>query len=771
MPRLQSQAKKREYIYIFKIKKTMIESIILKNAASFDSTGVQIDNLKKVNFIYGSNGCGKTTISNFLLNPIDPKFPNCSATWKNGTELKTLVYNKEFRVKNFDKGKLEGVFTLGEATKEQKKVIEEKTEKLKQFKIDGEKIRISQNLHKEKQEALESDFKEFAWNSIYKKYQNIFKEAFVGSMRSGDLFKSRLLQELTTNKENLQTIDELKEKASTIFGEIPQNLNSISQIDFDRIIEIEKDPIWKKIIVGKAVVDIAKLIQKLNINDWVNHGRSYIQENDICPFCQQPTITVKFKNQLESYFDETYLKDIEFLKLLKQEYSTLITTIINELNSTELMQKDLKNSKLNLDKFSSSLKTLISQNTTNNEYQNNKLKEPSRSVELVSQNELLTQISELITTANKEIKKHNDIVLDYSNQRNNLVKAIWKFLIEEFKSEIDRFSATRKGLETGYNAIETQLKNKLKDYSDLNSEIKELSKNVTSIQPTIDEINRLLKSYGFNSFEIVPATEEGFYKIQRENGEIAESTLSEGEITFITFLYFLQHAKGGSTEDNVNEERILVIDDPISSLDSNVLFVVSTLIKEILKDVKSDKGNIKQVILLTHNVYFHKEVSYEGLNRKGEKPQFWILRKNYKFSTIQHYNDQNPIQSSYELLWRDIKEWERNSGITIQNTMRRILENFFSILGNKRDDFLIGKFQTQEEREICRSLLSWVNEGSHTFSDDLYIEAPDGMIVKYLKVFQDIFKHTRNIGHYNMMMGISDETEEVEQEVEIALAN
>jgi len=437
------------------------------------------------------------------------------------------------------------------------------------------------------------------------------------------------------------------------------------------------------------------------------------------------------------------------------------------------MQKELKNSKLNLDKFSSLLKTLISQNTTNNEYLNNKLKEPSRSVELVSQNELLTQISEFITTANEEIKKHNDIVLDYSNQRNNLVNAIWRYLIEEFKSEIEKFSATKKGFETGYNAIETQLKNKLKDYSDLNSEIKELSKNVTSIQPTIDEINRLLKSYGFNSFEIVPATEAGFYKIQRENGEIAESTLSEGEITFITFLYFLQHAKGGSTEDNVNEERILVIDDPISSLDSNVLFVVSTLIKEILKDVKSDKGNIKQVILLTHNVYFHKEVSYEGLNRKGEKPQFWILRKNFKFSTIQHYNDQNPIQSSYELLWRDIKEWERNSGITIQNTMRRILENFFSILGNKRDDFLIGKFETQEEREICRSLLSWVNEGSHTFSDDLYVEAPDNMIVKYLKVFKDIFKYTLNIGHYNMMMGISDETEteEVEQVVEMAIAN
>jgi wobble nucleotide-excising tRNase len=44
--------------------------------------------------------------------------------------------------------------------------------------------------------------------------------------------------------------------------------------------------------------------------------------------------------------------------------------------------------------------------------------------------------------------------------------------------------------------------------------------------------------------------------------------------------------------------------------------------------------------------------------------------------------------------------------------------------------------------EICRSLLSWVNEGSHTLPDDLYIEAPDCTKVKYLKVFQDIFNHT-----------------------------
>ena len=121
---------------------------------------------------------------------------------------------------------------------------------------------------------------------------------------------------------------------------------------------------------------------------------------------------------MKAFFDETYLTDINSLKALKQEYNTLIQNIINELNNTETNQKDFKNSKLNNDKFSSYLKTLISQNSTNAEYLNNKLKEPSRNIELVSQKEQLNLLSDLIKNANAEIKKHNDIVTDFSNQRN-----------------------------------------------------------------------------------------------------------------------------------------------------------------------------------------------------------------------------------------------------------------------------------------------------------------------------------------------------------------
>src|SRR5690606_27054111 len=101
----------------------------------------------------------------------------------------------------------------------------------------------------------------------------------------------------------------------------------------------------------------------------------------------------------------------------------------------------------------------------------------------------------------------------------------------------------------------------------------------------------------------------------------------------------------------------------ISSLDSNVLFVVSSLIKEIIKSIKQNKGSIKQLILLTHNVYFHKEVSFvDGRRPKNGDTYYWIIRKSNNTSSIQAFEMENPIKSSYELLWKELRNSSKNSG-------------------------------------------------------------------------------------------------------------
>ena len=58
-----------------------------------------------------------------------------------------------------------------------------------------------------------------------------------------------------------------------------------------------------------------------------------------------------------------------------------------------------------------------------------------------------------------------------------------------------------------------------------------------------------------------------------------------------------------------------------------------------------------------------------------------------------------------------------------------------------------------QDKIVCHSLLSWVNDGSHNADDDLYITTDDGSIDNYLDIFKRIFDKSGHISHYNMMMG------------------
>ncbi|MEJ6981996.1 AAA family ATPase [Pedobacter sp. P351] len=738
----------------------MINSIKIKNIASFCETGVSIDNLKKINFIYGANGCGKTTVSNFLFETAHPFYFKSYISWKNELQIDSLVYNKRFREENFGKGEISGVFTLGKATKEQIEEIEKKKDHLTKRKLFGEERRKSLTKLIEDKIELDLLFKEDCWKLIYKKYEKSLKEAFRGNIKDKESFKNKLVSEYQSNESDLLSQEVLFNKAETILNTEPKHIDLLSNIDFQKITQLETNSIWEQKIIGKADVKIANLINHLNISDWVNEGRSYIdKQNDTCPFCQSNTINEIFRKDLESFFDLSYTTDIDSLKHTAEQYRSGIESLINQLIFTEDTQKQLGRSKLSLELYSPFLRTIISKFQTNLEKINSKLKEPSRSVELGSLNGEFEDIKEVIERANTLIRENNSLVVNYITERDKLTSEAWKFVCNEFEPNIQTYLGKDKGLSQGIQKLDEDIANLIAEYKELRKEIITLGKTVTSVQPTIDEINRILRGYGFSNFQIIPSQQnENQYQIIREDGNLAESTLSEGEVTFITFLYYLQLTKGGTSEENVSNERILVIDDPISSLDSNVLYVISSLIKEIIKDIKADRSNIKQLILLTHNVYFHKEVSFvDGRKDKSNSINYYILRKRDNITQIQDFGSENPIHSSYELLWNELKNHEKNCGITIQNTMRRIIENYFRILGKYGDDYLISRFQSQEEREICRSLICWINDGSHTLPDDLFIEHQDAVIDKYFNVFKGIFEHSNHIEHYNMMMGVREE--------------
>lgn len=734
----------------------MIQKIVIKNTATFDTEGVEIDNLKKINFIYGANGCGKTTISNIIASP--DQYVDSSVVWISDNKDDVLVYNKAFREKNFGTNNIPGVFTLGEATKEQIEELEQKKKKLHELNQQGIQKRNVLEKKKQELEEVKKQFYESCWTRIKNKYNSLFKEAFVGFLNS----KINFAQKVIASAEKAGSgagikYDDLVSRAATLFGEMPSLIQPIPLLmEVGNIQELEENVIWEKKIVGKADVAIAPLIERLGISDWVNNGRLLLEkDSEVCPFCQKKTIDQRFREDIEAYFDETFTQDSRTLKEISNLYLGLKESISNQLANI-LERERLSPTMLDLDLFDANRTSLIQVFSRNKEIIENKLKEPSRSLTLQSSKNLISWFNEAITQANDKIKSHNDIVSNFSKEKQLLIDDVWNYIIKEEKDLIDSFMRIKSGCETGISNLDKGLNNLRYQYSVLNDEIKEGNKNVTSVQASVDEINKTLSAYGYTSFSIVPV-EEHYYQIKRENGEIANSTLSEGEITFITFLYFMQLVKGGKTPETANSDRIIVIDDPISSLDSTILFVVSSLIKEEIKKIKRGESNILQLILLTHNVYFHKEVSFiDGRTGKNKDTWFWILRKNNNRTTIQCFEQENPIQGSYELLWNELRNKDKISIITLQNTMRRVYETYFKVLGKYDDDYILQKFPSLQEKEICRSLLCWVNDGSHCVPDDYSVIPDQEQAERYLEVFKQVFEVTGHVQHYNMMMGIEE---------------
>lgn len=744
----------------------MIRSLKLASVATYDASGVQISDLKKINFIYGANGCGKTTASTYISQPDDDKYQNCQIVWDNERPVSSLVYNKAFRDKNFGSTNIAGVFTLGQATTEQIDAI--KSKKIEQQNEQHQIARLSTTL--EQQEVTlneaEKDITDRCWK-IFKSFESEFRSALTGSIGSKVRFRDKMLSELKNVSVDLLSLEELTIKGKTLLGDKPPVYPLLTSITDEALLIVEKNDIWSKIIVGKSDVAISELITHLGNNDWVNQGRRYVSDSSHCPFCQKETIDDEFRNELEKYFDDTFLRDVEQVRALESSYRLSADRLLENFQSTLATEKANANSTLNTDLFQTHLTSLENILKSNHLEFISKSEKASLQVEITSSHEEVMAINSLIEEANEVLRAHNKLAQDFDSELTTFVKEIWRFLTSKIEDDLKKYSKASKGKKVAITKISEQIKQREAKEISLTQEIKNLSRNMTSVQPTVNEINKLLIGFGFLNFRIAPSLSlPNHYCIERLNGQQVKDTLSEGEVTFITFLYFYQLTRGSFSEEDIAEDRVVVIDDPISSLDSNVLYIVSALVKELIREIKTvPESSMKQLILLTHNVYFHKEASFQNGRSNGCKDtNFWILRKANNITSVSAYDQKNPIESSYELLWRELKERNANSGITIQNTMRRIIENYFKILGRFSDDDLLSKFENLQEQQICNSLMYWINDGSHCLPDDLYIQHPDDSTELYMSVFQKLFDYAGHLAHYNMMMG-----EEVESSDPIEL--
>jgi wobble nucleotide-excising tRNase len=729
----------------------MIESITISGVATFGTMPEQLNALSQFNFLFGSNGTGKTTVSRIIAD--EPKYPSCKVTWSAGTKLQPMVYNHDFVERNFNQSAdLKGVFTLGEKQLDTlakiaaaKAELDALTTKIATLTL-GLQGADGNGGKKGELATLETGLKEKCW-AQKQKHDAKLRGGFGGFRNNSEKFKGKVLQEQASNAAALLTLAELEKNAESVFGPTPTTEVSVSAVDTSKLLAHETNPILKKRVIGKEDVDIAAMIKKLGNSDWVREGRRFFETNDkVCPFCQQET-TNAFAQSLIEYFDETFVTDSKEIDNLATNYATEAARIQQQIAGIIASPSTF----LDVEKLKAEKELLNAKITLNDQRLAGKKKEASQAVDLESLSNVCTAIKTLIDAANIQVTTHNKMVGNLATERATLTAQVWKFVLEELKTDLAAFKTAKEGLDKAITAMTHQILTATSDKEKKAAEIRELEKQTTSIQPTIDGINSLLSSFGFQGFKLAKAASGTSYKLVRSDGSDAKATLSEGEKTFATFLYFYHLLKGSESDSGMTTDRIVVFDDPVSSLDSDILFIVGSLIKGLFDEVRAGTGHIKQIFVFTHNVYFHKEVTYNP-KRKGvamNEETFWIVRKSGLVSKLDKHLT-NPIKTSYELLWAEARKAER-SNLAIQNTLRRILENYFKIQGGIEFDKLCAMFEGRE-KIICKSLCSWVHDGSHYAHDDLYVSIDDTMVDSYLKVFRAIFNKSGHSAHYRMMM-------------------
>jgi len=728
----------------------MITKITLKNVASYGEDPVILETDKKINFIYGLNGTGKTIISKYLQNKDDANFCNCSVEGINNEKI--LVYNQKFIDDNFYLSPTQkGIFSLKSENKEAKEKIDNATEEIKklntQIKNDELKTGFLFDIKKKQAdiEELQNSTKDKTWE-IETKYSGgdrilgFCLEGKKGSKK--DLFDHISKIQKSTNKPE-KTIDNLKKEAEATQGTNAKTYdeNLLTKVNFD-FWKIEGQEIFKEIIIGNENSQVAELINKLNNSDWVKDGKKFIQEpnteNETCPFCQQKTINKPLYEEIQSYFDETYQQKIAELEKLDKEY-------FNEYQNT----KNLENKLLQIDfiknketEFKLIFKNFIDKLSSNWTEINKKIKSPN--ITIILDSSVLEQkaLNDFLDTIIAETKTHNKKVKNKQKTKNQIIKDFWEIMRWEYDQTLENYSTQKSKLQSEKSKIEneeSQVKTKIQDQEKI---IKESQKEMVNVQDAIDNINSELILFGLDGFSIV-LTGEKTYKLNRPNENTTKfETLSEGEKTVISFLYFLELCKGKENNNEVVTEKIVVIDDPISSLSHMYVFNVAQLIRKYFFN-----DEYKQIFILTHNLYFFHELLHK---QKNDNCKLFRLCRS-SFSKLSEMSRKD-IQNEYQSYWQILKDFENGNAteVILANAMRNILERFFGFIEKNDFNELTKELEKEEKNNF---FIRYINKESH--SDPINISDTkeiDPQIFK--KAFKKIFEDAGYIEHYNKMMGV-----------------
>lgn len=718
----------------------MIEALSIQDAATFTSR-VDLGGLKAVNLFYGANGTGKTTLSRVLADP--SRYPTCTISWRQGQPLEPFVYNRDFVESSFGTATdLPGIFTLGAQDVQVQATLEAKARDRERARQNHGQFTARLSEKQTERARAWTAFEDGCW-TVKKSLEGEFREALKGASTKAGCAQ-RVLDAHKQPAGTVCTMDDLRTRATTLLGPAPPPLPLLPVPDITELVALGSQELLKRPIVGRSDAQMAVLIQRLQASDWVLRGRTYHAQVDHrqCPFCQQPTPDT-VREGLEAVFDRGFEQDMQALRRLAADYQAQVQALAQACR--EVKEGEARVASELRAAHVQELGRLANENLRAIK---GKLEEPGRVLALEDLAPAHAVLLAIIHQANHAAAQHNALLADRAKQKARLVEDLWSTVAADAaKPFVQAWLNASVPLDKAIAGLDGRIATEENNLSSLDREIAALEQQVTGVVPTIRAINNLLATFGFQDFRLEQARRPGFYQVVRPDGSGALSTLSEGERTFLTFLYFYHLLLGHTDPSSVTRPRVVVIDDPISSLDSEILHVVSTLARKIIDHARDGSGPIRQVFVLTHNVYFHKEIAHR---LKGGQFTWWLVQKRHNVSRVQRHPS-NPVRSTYERLWAELADPD-HSPTTVQNAMRRILETYFNYIGATDYQVRDADWPDLSERLIAQAMLSWLHDGSHGALGDDHAPRDGETVERYRDVFRLLFERMGHGAHYRMMM-------------------
>ncbi|WP_261904590.1 AAA family ATPase [Vibrio fortis] len=718
----------------------MISQISLENVASYKGK-TSLNSDKKVNIIYGLNGTGKSTFSNYFYSPEHEDYKNCSHV---KGDCKILVYNQKFIQDVFyEKDSIDGIFSLSQENKKAKLRVEQLGEEIDQLKVksDGFQSDIDKEVEALNKAKEKAEKKVWEIKTDYSGGDRVLKFCLDRLMGNKKVLFDHLVSVPLPDVKPTKTIENLKEEVTAIDGETATTFSILPKISLSEL-SLEEVALLKEIVIGNEDSPISKLINQLQNSDWVSNGLEYLDEIEdaTCPFCQSKTVTPELIAQIKDYFDESYEESKTKIAEIVTTYKAIVESLTDfESYKTSQFCADF------LAEMTESYGLIRSTLKSNLQKIEQKKNTPSLQVELDGLVEHVQKFNEYVYTANEKIGVHNQKVNNSADEKKKIKKQFWQLVRWEYDQTIKAYESFSKESTAKKNKLEGDKKEVDTDIAALDKKRKQAQKQTVNIEESIVNINKGLTDIGITDFYI-EKYEDDLYKLVRtgSNGQIF-SSLSEGEKMIISFLYFRELFKGKQTADEGNVKKIAVIDDPVSSLSHIYVYNIGRIIKNDFFEA----ANVEQVFVLTHSLYFFYELVDSNHKKRKEEQLLFRLSKNTKGTTIDSMKYEE-VQNDYQSYWSVIND-ENQPPALIANCMRNVIEYFFNFV-QKSD--LSNVMQDKKLQEVrYQAFIRYINRESHSLGQNI-IDFKEFDYASFKDGLRLVFEKMGYSAHYNKMSKI-----------------